>query len=1774
MPIEKDLSVAPYFDEAAAGLDKNYYKVLFKPGVPVQVRELNELQTILQNQIEEFGDNIIKKGSIIRGCSFTFYNNYPYIKIKDSLSDGAPVNLSALKGKVLNSNNHTALVIDYIDGFESTAPDTKTLYLRYINSGNEGGNTVFVADDIIKVQDTTLSVSNVVVNVSGTGYSNADGVVFVSALAVRDVTGNITVGSTMTQGSTGANVVVVSVDATSYPNKTILVVRPTSTDLANTSKNADAWTVALGADKPIKSSSNAAVTAVPVETIGLGAAAVMTTDAASRVVDISMTSGGSGYYVAPYATVRSSTGSGVTLTAQNYVGQIIVYNGANSVGSGYAFGVSDGVIYQKGHFLRVPEQTVVVSKYNTYPNSVSVGFITNEDIIDAYEDSSLLDNSLGTRNYTAPGADRLQLIPTLNVLNSEDAAANLEFLSIVDFASGVPYKQRQTTVYNVINDEMAMRTAEASGDFVTDQFLVATKSNANVSLSSNTFNIIVDSGTAYVNGYRVKTYGNYEVTVDKGIDTATKEDAIISLNYGNYLVVDNLAGSFDFSAGKKVFLFNEPCNYLSNSSLYETGVIPGEGSRPGIPIGTARIRSLVYVGGGGGSIPQGTDRSRYRLYLFDIRMNPGRSFKDVKAVYNTESNYAGVADVVLSPITSSGISNGEAANSTNQVKGAVLKRTISSDKTSLDRLIFYSGFDSPLAINNIRYYYREFDDSGTKYTLSNNGLITITLTGDEYFPYNTDLADPQKQELLFIPLEDTLANATSGGSGNINVSTGSNTISSGNNQFTSSLAIGDYVNITGGVSQNTVRRVVSITNATHLTLDAAPSFTNSTSTVTRMFPSNIPLPISTREDMTANVTVDSRTLTVDLGVRLGTGGTVPLIGAFNVYVANASVTTKTPNRDLFVKICPANNTTGFGYSDYGTGVDGYFTNGSNAVSNTTTAAFSSGQQLVVNRRYRNFVVTVGTITNSTHMTLTTPVNINSGNADIYPAINSNGPWCLGIADIFRLKAVYIANTVNVNTSSTEVTKDFFIDHNHNPNFADLGYLVKNKKSSLVIKPNDFLLVQFDAFTRSEEGRPVLVNSYVDSNFVNRANTDSLRLNQLNNTLVNTLEIPEIHGPSGDDYDMISYVDFRPSLANTAALANSTSSATINPAYNVTFTGAPKKFPVPDKNMSFDCTYFKGRVDTVFVGADGKIGVSRGKPVDSDLLNSVDPRGLAGTVQKNGVMILNYIKVPPYPSIEDELAFRIHNINDKRVINEIRLNQRKKLHSITLALDPQEIALEQPRRYSMEDIGSLERRIKDLEYYVSLSNLELAMKDLNLPSSIASHINRFKYGFSADSFDDYKYADIDSLEYSATITGGKLLPPTEDINLEFPLVDSDYTHYPVVVQNKATGGSGAALCVKDAHWQYNREAGAEIIENEVTHEFTMASELGNDNGKVVAYFFMGSNPNRIRIWQSTDDKFKGDQILNATDSKPLTQKDITYLNSLPTNVWRSDNGFQKNGLKHEVVAGQPVKLRYGGKIVFNHNPANGSNYKISVYGKRFIARIEFPVNVECGNEGGSDPGGSGGKYDGTLTLVNHPEVVKDSFMGKPPKGSSDKAAVGVYDTKFYRIHLKGTGLKPSTKHKVFFAGKDMSHLCDTSIQETEIPEPPAFSVKSNEKWYEYNSQIPDIFKDSPNGYVMTDSSGKIEMYLYVLKDEVFQFNFTFATPKGGSPIGVPNKNFPETVYDVVGENGGTTVKIVNDDKTSKAHTKVQAKKNNPAFKLFSGYKQQGKQKQQNKNKKNK
>ena len=74
MPQQTNLNISPYYDDFDR--TKNFHRVLFKPGFPVQARELTTMQSILQNQVEQFGSHIFKEGSVVVPGGITFDPEY------------------------------------------------------------------------------------------------------------------------------------------------------------------------------------------------------------------------------------------------------------------------------------------------------------------------------------------------------------------------------------------------------------------------------------------------------------------------------------------------------------------------------------------------------------------------------------------------------------------------------------------------------------------------------------------------------------------------------------------------------------------------------------------------------------------------------------------------------------------------------------------------------------------------------------------------------------------------------------------------------------------------------------------------------------------------------------------------------------------------------------------------------------------------------------------------------------------------------------------------------------------------------------------------------------------------------------------------------------------------------------------------------------------------------------------------------------------------------------------------------------------------------------------------------------------------------------------------------------------------------------------------------------------------------------------------------------------------------------------------------------------
>ena len=199
MPQNTNLNVSPYFDDFVDS--KNYHKVLFKPGFPVQARELTTLQSILQNRVEKFGQHFFKEGSMVIPGGTTYDQEYFAVKIDPNFLN-IPVNnytkvladgkikikgeISGVEATVINRLTSA----ESIDGFD-------TLYVKYNKSGTDGTTSTFLdGENLITLStfnylNTSIAENSqfarcIVSNATSTGsaFSVSDGVFFIRGLFV------------------------------------------------------------------------------------------------------------------------------------------------------------------------------------------------------------------------------------------------------------------------------------------------------------------------------------------------------------------------------------------------------------------------------------------------------------------------------------------------------------------------------------------------------------------------------------------------------------------------------------------------------------------------------------------------------------------------------------------------------------------------------------------------------------------------------------------------------------------------------------------------------------------------------------------------------------------------------------------------------------------------------------------------------------------------------------------------------------------------------------------------------------------------------------------------------------------------------------------------------------------------------------------------------------------------------------------------------------------------------------------------------------------------------------------------------------------------------------------------------------------------------------------------------------------------------------------------------------------------------------------------------
>ena len=174
MPQKTNLNISPYYDD----FDKadQFYKILFKPGFPVQARELTGLQSLLQNQVESFGKHIFKEGSMVIPGNIELDRSYFSAKINPThLGIDVSIYLSNL---IANNNGKGTRVRGQLSGTVATIKnfilppaegvDDITIFIKYQQSGNDGESAAFPDGEILILEEpltygnTTLTLGETV----------------------------------------------------------------------------------------------------------------------------------------------------------------------------------------------------------------------------------------------------------------------------------------------------------------------------------------------------------------------------------------------------------------------------------------------------------------------------------------------------------------------------------------------------------------------------------------------------------------------------------------------------------------------------------------------------------------------------------------------------------------------------------------------------------------------------------------------------------------------------------------------------------------------------------------------------------------------------------------------------------------------------------------------------------------------------------------------------------------------------------------------------------------------------------------------------------------------------------------------------------------------------------------------------------------------------------------------------------------------------------------------------------------------------------------------------------------------------------------------------------------------------------------------------------------------------------------------------------------------------------------------------------------------------
>ena len=222
--------------------------------------------------------------------------------------------------------------------------------------------------------------------------------------------------------------------------------------------------------------------------------------------------------------------------------------------------------------------------------------------------------AIGSTNFSAPGADRFKISLTL-VKKLTTAPNSADFIELLRTSEGKIEKKVERSDLGFINDILATRTKEESGNYYVKKFKIDAKENlddgfnggvysasdttsAGSAPSESNISLQLSSGCAYVQGYRTERLSTTYKDVDKPRTFATEMNKTVTSDFGNFVLMTNL--------------FEAPRLYETIDLKSELTATPGTAA--GITIGTAKVANFAFESGN----IAGDTSTVYRANLIDV----------------------------------------------------------------------------------------------------------------------------------------------------------------------------------------------------------------------------------------------------------------------------------------------------------------------------------------------------------------------------------------------------------------------------------------------------------------------------------------------------------------------------------------------------------------------------------------------------------------------------------------------------------------------------------------------------------------------------------------------------------------------------------------------------------------------------------------------------------------------------------------------------------------------------------------------------------------------------------------------------------------------------------------------------------------------------------------------------------------------------------------------------------------------------------------------------